>query len=218
MPARSEPAPVGGIVTAILPDPRSPGAVRVALDGRITWTISRAAAERVGIAPGQVLDESLAGALAESADAEAAWRAVLRHLERRPFARGDLARRLRQRGHPEAAVEEALERAGECGLLDDRRFARGYVETRAQRGRGPARLRADLARLRVDPRIVEEVLRELWPDGEGVDDMIRTLAARRAAQLAGLPREARRRRLAAYLARRGFTGPEARQAVQDVTG
>lgn len=218
MPARSEPSPLGGVLTAVLPDPRHPGSVRVALDGRVTWTIARPAAERLGLAPGQEVGEFLAAALAEAADAEAAWRAVLRHLERRPFARGDLARRLRQRGHPAAGVEAALERASDAGLLDDRRFARDYVETRAQRGRGPGRLRADLARLRVDSRIVEEVLAQAWPDGEGVDEMIRALAERRAAQLTGLPREARRRRVAAYLARRGFSGPRARHVVREVTG
>lgn len=206
-----------GCITGVSPDPRHPAAVRVSLDGKVTWTVTRAEAERLGVAAGMVLGEPLREALAHAADAEAAWRAVLRHLERRPFAKGDLARRLRQRAHPPAAVEAALARAEAAGLLDDLKFARSFAETRAQRGRGPARLRADLAQLRVASALVDQVIGELWPDGEGVDEMVRALASKRVGQLAGLPREVRRRRVLAYLARRGFSGPRTRHVVMELT-
>lgn len=207
-----------GFITGVSSDPRHPAAVRVSLDGRITWTVSRVAVERIGVVAGMVLDEPLREALAGAADEEAAWRAILRHLERRPFARGDLGRRLRQRAHPPAAVEAALARAEDAGLLDDLKFARSYAETRAQRGRGPARLRADLSRLRVASAITDQVIAELWPDGEGVDEMVRALASKRVGQLSGLPREVRRRRVLAYLARRGFSGPRTRHVVMELTG
>ncbi|MFN2316316.1 MAG: regulatory protein RecX [Gemmatimonadales bacterium] len=207
-----------GCITGISPDPRHPAAVRVSLDGKITWTVSRRAVDRIGVAAGMVLDEPLREALALAADEEATWRAILRHLERRPFARGDLGRRLRLRAHPPAAVEAALARAEDAGLLDDLKFARSYAETRAQRGRGPARLRADLSQLRVASAIVDQVIAELWPDGEGVDEMVRALASKRVGQLEGLPREVRRRRVLAYLARRGFSGPRTRHVVMELTG
>lgn len=216
--ARSRAADVPGRITGVSPDPRYPGAVRVALDGRMTWTISRPAAERIGVAAGMALDRPLRDALAVAADEEAAWRAALRHLGRRSFARGDLGRRLRQRSHPPAAVEAALARAEDAGLLDDLRFARGFVETRAERGRGPARLRADLMRLGVAPGVIEQALRELWPDTGQTDEMVRSLVRRRAAQLVGLPPAVRRRRLTAYLARRGFSGARTRQLVREQTG
>jgi regulatory protein len=207
-----------GCITGVAPDPRHPAAVRVSLDGRITWTVARAAAERIGVSAGMRLDETLRETLSVAADEEAAWRAVLRHLERRPFARGDLGRRLRQRAHPSAAVEAALARAEDAGLLDDLKFARSYAETRAQRGRGPVRLRADLSHLRVAHVIIDQAIAELWPDGEGVEEMVRALATKRVGQLEGLPREVRRRRVLAYLARRGFSGLQARKVVAEVVG
>ena len=42
------------------------------------------------------------------------------------------------------------------------------------------------------------------------------LARKRSGQLSGVPREARKRRLLAFLARRGYTGEAARAAVQQV--
>jgi len=44
------------------------------------------------------------------------------------------------------------------------------------------------------------------------------LASKRAAQLGNLPRAAKRRRLLAYLARRGFTGSEIGAIVKQVVG
>lgn len=207
-----------GVITGVAPDSRHPGAMRVSLDGRVTWTIPTHVAERIGVRAGQVVDDALAEALADGADEEAAWQAVLRHLQRRGFARGDLARRLRLKAHPPVAVEAALARAEDAGLLNDLEFARHYAETRSARGKGPTRLRAELGRLLLAPDVIDQVLRELWPDGEGLDEMVRVLAARRAEQLRDLPREVRRRRVLAYLARRGFAGQRTRHLVAQLTG
>jgi len=206
------------VVTGIGPDPRHPAAIRVAVEGRITWTVPAGVAERLRVRVGQPLAEAQREALAAAADAEGAWRALLRHLERRPFARQDLGRRLRQRGHTAIAAEAALERAIAAGLLDDHAFARSFAETRSARGRGPARLRRDLSAQGVAREVIDQVLHELWPDGDGPEDLARGLARKRAGQLASLPLADRRRRVMAYLARRGFSGLQARRVVGEVVG
>lgn len=216
--ARSETVAGRGVVTGIGPDPRHPGAIRIAVEGRITWTVPGGTLERLGVRVGQPVGEAQRADLAAAADEEAAWRALLQHLERRPFAQQDLGRRLRQRGHPAGAVTAAVERAAAAGLLDDRGFARSFAETRSARGRGPARLRRDLAAQGVAREVIDQVLEELWPDGEGPEDMARSLARKRAGQLASLPLPDRRRRVLAYLARRGFTGLQARKVVREVVG
>jgi SOS response regulatory protein OraA/RecX len=45
---------------------------------------------------------------------------------------------------------------------------------------------------------------------------VRAVAEKRAKQLAGLPPVVRKRRLAAFLARRGFQGAEVREVVERV--
>jgi regulatory protein len=113
-------------------------------------------------------------------------------------------------------VERALERCAAMGLLDDAAFARQFVETRSARGRGPARLRRDLYAMGVAGSHVDAALAELPGGQEQTADRALELAAKRAGQLAGVPREARKRRLLAFLARRGYTGEAARSAVQRV--
>jgi regulatory protein len=218
MMTRNEPAGGLGRVSGISPDPRHPTAVRISVEGRIVWTVPRARVDQLGVRVGQTVEEPLREVLLAAADEEGAWRALLRHLERRPFARRDLGRRLRQKAHPAPAVEAALERAAAAGLLDDLKYARSYAETRAPRGRGPGRLRRDLAQQGVAREVIDGVLAELWPDGEGTEEMARELTQKRARQLGKLPTPDRRRRLLAYLARRGFTGSQARKVVGEVVG
>lgn len=202
-------------VTALEPDPRKAGVVRVHVDGAPYCAVPAAALDRAGVVSGATLTPERLDLLGELADEEGAFRTLLRALERRSFARADLGRRLRRKGHRAEAVEAALERAAGLGLLDDAAFARTYVDTRAARGRGPARLARDLMAMGVERRHIDAAIAEHWPAGADRGAMPRALAARRAGQLGRLPRETKRRRLVAYLARRGFTGEEARRAIQE---
>jgi regulatory protein len=204
------------LITALEPDPRRAGAVRVLVAGELFGTVSEETVRAERLAVGRALDEALADRLLQAADAEAAFRTVLRSLEVRSYARRDLARRLVRKGHPRAAVDHAIERVASLGLLDDAAFARNFVQTRAARGRGPARLVRDLMAMGVDRSVVDAAVAAEWDADDGRDraDVPRALAAKRAAQLGPLPRDVKRRRLLAYLARRGFTGTEALRAVE----
>lgn len=202
-------------ITGLEPDPRRPGALRVLVDGKIFATTHEGGA-RLGLAVGMAWDEAIAARVSRLADEEGAWRALLVALERRGHGIAELRRRLRQKGHLPEAVEYAIGRARELGLLDDAAFARNFVETRAARGRGPGRLRQDLLQLGVDRPLIEAAIAAQWPEPEAALPLATELAERRARQLARLPREVRQRRLVAYLARRGFTGRGVHELVRRV--
>jgi regulatory protein len=204
------------VVGAVVPDARRPDCVKLLVEGGTFLTVPRQVAERERIVPGVRLEPALLERLCRAADAEAAYRTGLRFLEHRPFGARDLCRRLVLKGHPPEAAEAARARLEGMGLLDDARFALGYVQTRSTRGRGPLRLRRDLAAMGVERKVVDAALLEAFgpegaeaprPDG---------LARRRLAQLKGLPRPVQRRRLLAYLARRGFAGAEVSRMVGEL--
>ena len=203
-------------ITALEPDPRRPEAVRVDIDGIRFGAVPREVAAREGLVVGRELDTALQERLAAAADIEAAYRTVLRALEVRSYARGDLGRRLQRKGHPRPAVDAALERVSDLGLLDDASFAESYIETRAARGRGPSRLTRDLLSMGVERTTIERALAAHWPEGSDRTAVPLALAQKRAAQLGSLPRQTKRRRLVAYLARRGFTGREVTDIVDRV--
>ena len=203
-------------ITAVDPDPRRPGAVRLEIDGARFGAIPRELVGAEGLTVGRAVDAELQQRLGAAADIEAAYRTVLRCLELRSYARSDLGRRLLRKGHPKEAVEAALERTTVLGLLDDATYARSYVRTRAARGRGPSRLTRDLLAMGVQRSLIDRALAVEWPEGSDRSAMPLVLATKRAAQLGALPRQTKRRRVLAYLARRGFSGREITEIVEGV--
>ena len=75
----------------------------------------------------------------------------------------------------------------------------------------------DLLAKGVDRRRAERAIAEvLEVEGLGAPGRARQLAEKRAAQLGGVPPRQKRRRLLAYLARRGFRGREVQDMVMEI--
>jgi len=206
-------------LTALAPDPRQPGYRLVEVDRGRFASLPLEALEPLTLQLGAELTPAVLNRLRELADVEAAERAALRALARRAHARQDLQRRLVKKQHPPAAVEAALERLTIRGLLDDHRFAEQYAALRATRGKGPARLLRDLQAQGVERRTAEDAVRRALEE-EGIDPALeaRAVAAKRARQLAGLPVPVRKRRLLAFLVRRGYAGMQLKELVEELCG
>jgi regulatory protein len=203
-------------ISSLDPDARRAGAVRVVVDGSTLCVVAREDAAALALVVGAEVGPELTERLTHAADAEAAFRTALRALERRSFARNDLGRRLVHKGHPAPAVEVALERLVARGLLDDAAFALGYAEVRRTRGRGPTRVRRDLGAMGVPREAIDRAMAVVWPPDTDTGEQALQLARSRVARLATLPRVAQRRRLLAFLARRGYTGDVAHRAVSQL--
>jgi len=205
------------VLTGATPDPRSPGYCQLEVDRGCFASLPEELLAPLGLVVGAALTAATLDRLQALADIEAAYRSAVRAQTRRPHARGDLRRRLIQKQHPPSAVEAALERLAGQGLLDDRRFAEHFAATRAVRGRAPARLVKDLLQQGVDRRVAEDAVRQaLVEEDVDPDAEMRRVTARRVPRLIGLPAAVARRRLLAYLARRGFQGAGVRAMVEQV--
>ncbi len=67
----------------------------------------------------------------------------------------ELSRKLRQRGHESADIDEVLQRLAEQGLQSEQRFAEHYVAERRAKGHGPLRIRAELQERGIDDRLCD---------------------------------------------------------------
>lgn len=171
----------------------------------------------LGLAPGVAVDAGGRARLEREAEAEEAYRAAVRLLAASGRARQEVVARLRRKGLGKESIARAVGRLEGEGLLDDAEFARAYARARAARGYGAARVLADLARKGVERRVGEvAVAQELENDESARRERLEAVARKRAAHLAGLPAEVRRRRLIAYLLRRGFAGAEIHDVVRRV--
>ena len=154
--------------------------------------------------------------LGPPADPEAVARAIcLRQLTGAPRTRAQLANVLRRRRVPDEVANRVLSRFGDVGLIDDAEFARMWVQSR-HLGRGLARraLEHELRARGVDEEVARDALATLGPDDE--EAAARDLVVRRLPVTRGLDRATRVRRLAGFLARKGYPGSLAVQVVREV--
>ncbi len=102
-------------------------------------------------------------------------------------------------------VEAEIARLAGVGLLDDQALAENLVRTLQERkGLGRSAVSAELRRRKVDPIAIEQALDAIDTD----DELERAIevATKRAGQLSSYDPETAKRRLGAYLQRRGYSG------------
>jgi regulatory protein len=149
-------------------------------------------------------------------DAKAARLAAGDLLSRRAWTRADLAARLRRRGAPTEVAAEVVSDLVTRGYVDDAAFARQWVATRAARGYGAARLRAELRARGIAPPLISAALSAL-----GSDDALaraRETARRRLPALRRGRADRVAPRLRDYLLRRGFSTSIVVRVVRETTG
>lgn len=127
-------------------------------------------------------------------------------LARAPRSARDLRRRLLLKGEPESDVDAAVERLVAAGLLDDAAYARAFVRSKiSSQGFSRRRLQQELAKRGVARDISDAAIAEVMYDDD-VDEVanIERVARKKLRMLRGLDDETQRRRLHAFLARRGY--------------
>ncbi|HEX5421637.1 MAG TPA: regulatory protein RecX [Gammaproteobacteria bacterium] len=133
-------------------------------------------------------------------DPAACEQAAVALLARREHSRLELERKLEARAFEAEAIAAALDRLESAELLSDRRFVRSFVESRASRGFGPVRIRAELAQRGIAADAAAESLRDA---GQDWDELARRARLKRFGE--DLPKEFKARaRQAQFLQYRGF--------------
>ena len=123
-------------------------------------------------------------------------------LSYRPRSEKEVRDRLRRGGYEQDAIEHAIARLHEWRYLDDADFARRWVENRtAHRPRGKRLLQQELRHKGIDSETARDAIDDVDLDETGAAEV---LARRRLPSYAGDEPVAIRRRLGAYLARRGY--------------
>lgn len=141
-----------------------------------------------------------------SSDAHEAARAALRLLRYRPRSEYELRERLRSADHPIDAVEEAVDRIRIWGLLDDADFAAEWVRgRRRRRGRSRGALDRELREKGVAETHIAAALAGIdeADERERATELVRARLAR-ASDGPARDGVGWRRRLVAFLARRGY--------------
>lgn len=153
-----------------------------------------------------------------SARSSSAYEYALGLLAARAYSVRNLRRKLVQRGYDAAECEGVIGRLVAIGYLDDRKFAEEFARQRlVVGGSSVRRVEQDLSRRGV-ARDVARAAAELVLEREDVDTVgaMERLALRKLASLGDLDEGAKRRRVFAFLARRGYEIDEINRLVARV--
>jgi regulatory protein len=136
-------------------------------------------------------------------------------LTRKGLSSSEMSDLLRSRDLDAADVAFEVTRLEQVGLLDDRELAATLVmQLRERKGLGRSAISSELRRRKLDPSAIDEALADAY-DSDGDDELTRAraIALKRAPQLRSLDAETARRRLSAFLMRKGYSGSVVASAV-----
>ena len=208
---RSQPLPaVGGTITRIAPQ-RDAGRVSIYLDGRFIFGLNATISEEHGLRVGQSLSAADVTVLREREELNRAVDKALAFLTSRPRSIREVRDRLKEKEIPPDTIDAVVTRLEGWGYIGDEGFARYWIENRgANQPRGKRLLRQELWRKGVERGTVDQVLDEMEVDEAGG---ALALARKRFNQLSGYDEQTQRRRLAAFLQRRGYDWPTVKGAL-----
>ena len=206
---------VHGSVTAIVPSARHQGRFEVQVDGAAAVTLSLDAIERLALHTGTAWTEALRDRAAAAEAALHTFDRAANMLAARPRAARDLERVLVRKGEPAAHVAAAIERLTAIGALDDARFARQFIRSKiAGSGLSRRRLQSELWRRGVAREVIDAAISEVLVEDEVDEDaQIAQVAERKRRTLRSLDPAVARRRLYAFLARRGYNATAIRRVM-----
>ena len=144
-----------------------------------------------------------------------AYNYALSLLSARPYSTSALHRKLIQKQYSAADANDAIRRLVDNGLLNDAKYAEQYARSKIlSTGSSKRRLQQDLYRKGIKGDVattaIANVLEQEEIDPAGV---IERVAKKKLAQLGDLERLVLRRRLFAFLARRGYDLDEIKSVV-----
>lgn len=191
---------MGKTITAITAQKRDKKRVNIFFDGEFAFGISRIVAAWLQV--GQNLtDEQISKLISEDQD-EVAYQRAIKLITYRDRSIAEIRQSLHQKQIPEEIIENVINRLGENGLLDDKRFANLWIENRNEfRPRSHRMLTLELQKKGISEDIISQVLENTTAD----EELAHKAAQKQIRRYMTLEWQDFRRKLGSFLARRGFS-------------
>ena len=194
-------------IQALIP-PRRPG-MRTTVcfsDGSVLKLIPSVAAES-GLYPGMELEQTELDRLRTANGAASAKQRAVRIISAAGVSKGELERRLMQKGEASEDARDAVQWLADLRLLDDAETARQIVARGGSRGYGAERIRQMLYEKRIPAEYWDEAL-------ETMPDMTEVLTDFLRKRLGEDPDEKQKQSAFQAAIRRGYTWSEVREAME----
>jgi regulatory protein len=198
------------IVTRLEPQKKNPQRLNVYLDGEFAFGISRAVAP--WLSEGDQLSQQQVQELKHGDLTEGAYQRALNYLSYRSRSEQEIRLNLSKHQIPEKNIEEVLTKLRQAALVDDRAFARNWIDNRAQfKPRGKRALSAELYQKGIPQLIISETLQDV-----NEEELALQCARDKASRYQGLEWENFQKKMSGYLNRRGFPYQIIKETIQEI--
>ncbi len=183
-------------ITAIKQQEKQKDRYSIFIDDKFAFGLSELGLINSGLRVNQELDREAVGKLKEEAQIDKAYNRTLALLARRPRSEGELRDYLKRKNYDSPTADLILNKLSKVGLVDDRSFARMWVENRRLlKATSLRRLRQELRQKHIADEIVDEVLKD---DKTAEREVLRELIERKRARYPD------KLKFMQYLARQGY--------------
>jgi regulatory protein len=203
-------------ITAIEQQKRNPERVNIFLDGAFAFGLPMTAVTEFELRTGRVLSVQEIAGLQELDETAKATDAAIRLLTVRPRSVREIQLRLRKKDYDDETIERVIARLRDWKYIDDEAFARFWVENReSNRPRGRRLLEQELRSKGVERETVANAI-----DDAEIDELAGALEIARAKSRSyrDLDEPVMKRRLGAFLARRGYGYGVIKQVLDQLIG
>jgi len=202
-------------VRALEPIPHQPSRRRVVLSDGEAIELSLEVILAADLVPDKTVSPS---ALAEAQRTDSLKQAehdALAMLGRKALSVAELKAKLAANGYDQETIDRVIIQCREWGYLDDRRLAEAVIAEGVElKHHGPMRIRQRLRARKIDPDLVEQAERKLAPGQPPLLEQALAALKTKERAYARLTPEVARRRMTAFLQRRGFDFDTIREAMR----
>ena len=206
-----------GIITSVEKQKKQQHRYNIFIDDEFAFAVHEDVLMRHRLFKGQSVPPERLEEVLRDEERQDAYVKAVKWLGSRPRTEKELRGYLTRKEYEPATIDDCVRRLTEQRYVDDERFSRSLVEERLQRhGKGKQWIKQELLQKGVDKSTVQEAVGAIDAEDEKASAM--AIAKKRWKSLSGQEdRAGAKRKLYAYLARRGFSAAAVREAVREAT-
>lgn len=184
---------------------------RIYLDGEFAFVLYKSELSCCHIRNGEdVSDEEVNRILSEIVLKRAKQKAMSL-LQSADRTKNELYSRLLQQDFPDLIVQQAIRYVESFGYINDRRYVENYILSRKSR-KSRKEIYAELCRKQLDAGVVDEMMEQCYETTDSLEAIRHLLRKKRYD--AGRMSDDEKRKIYAYLARKGFSYREIKKAME----
>ena len=202
-------------ITDIQTEGNHPSRRTLFMDGKPFATVDVSLITKVGLRIGLEIQEEVVQKLIGADEVMRAKNYALDLLWSESYGKGQMMDELERKGFSQPAIDETLTNLEQLGHIKDEKYAKNWVDSRRRsKPRSKKMLKHELIDKGIDKTTVDRVVGQI--DDQDETQLALQVAQRQAVRYRSLPRHVAKRRLHAFLLRRGFDYDTIQRTIEQV--